>query len=116
MLLVGGGVDVLGLGAGVDALGFGVGVALLLEEELGAGVDEPLVPVEAFFLLFFLAAAEVLIEPLVEPELAAELDVDGAAEAELFAPEVPSVEFVAAVLFSAPSEKVVPAAELDPTA
>ena len=107
----------LGLGAGVDALGLGVGVgvALLLEVELGAGVDEPVVPVEAF-LLFLLAAAEVLIEPFVEPEFVAELDVDGAAEAELFAPEVPSVEFVAAVLFSAPSEKVVPAAEFDPMA
>ena len=106
----------LGLGAGVDALGLGVGVgvALLLEVELGAGVDEPVVPVEAF-LLFLLAAAEVLIEPFVEPEFVAELDVDGAAEAELFAPEVPSVEFAAGV-FSAPSEKVVPAAELDPMA
>ena len=115
MLLVGGGVDVLGLGAGVDALGLGVGAALLLEVELGAGVDEPVVPVEVF-LLFLLLAAEVLIEPFVEPEFVAELDVDGAAEAELFAPEVPSVEFLAAVLFSAPSEKVVPAAEFDPMA
>jgi hypothetical protein len=116
LLLVGGGVEVLGLGAGVEELGFGVGVAPPLDEELGVGVDEPLVPVEVFLVVFFLPAAEVLVEPLVEPELEAELDDDGAAEAELFEPEVPSVEFVAAVLFSAPTEKVVPAAEFDPMA
>ena len=128
------------LGGGVEVLGFGVGV--LLEVWVGAGVGPLLEPVVVVFLVvflvFFLAAAvavlllellgcaelelEGLGEWLAEVLVVAEPELLGCAELELvlLAPGLsltPTVGLALPLLvFSAPSEKLLPTAEFAPMA